>query len=456
MLVGLGSGNPRDRRRHDRDRRCRRRHAADGTDRGGHRAGASGGRIARLMRRAQGAAEAQTECRALDGTRIEVFANLGNVADAAAAVANGAEGCGLLRTEFLFIDRDTAPDEDEQLAAYQGIADGARDATADSAIDGRGRRQAAALPAAAARRRIRRSACAACAPRSRIRDLLRTQLRAALRVQPAGSVRLLIPMVTDVAEILAVRSVIDELTAELGTAGSHRTGRDDRDSRRRAHGVRPHPRGRFPVDRQQRPDAVHSGDGSRPSAACGPHRCLASGGAQTHRGGRRVPASPPASWSPSAAAWRRIAGGADFAGSRRARAVGGARGGTRHQAPDPALRISDCRELALRCLDLASAAEVRALVAQTIGPIGRVHDETALRRITATGPRIDAADRGAADRRSAVAPGTTGSARTGRRWRRPAMRFSRISACCLRSASVSAWRARITARPASPPWSAIW
>ena len=62
------------------------------------------------------------ECRALDGTRIEVFANLGNVLDAAAAVANGAEGCGLLRTEFLFIDRETAPDEAEQLAAYQGIA----------------------------------------------------------------------------------------------------------------------------------------------------------------------------------------------------------------------------------------------------------------------------------------------------------------------------------------------
>ena len=76
----------------------------------------------RLMRRAKTQAEAQTECRALDGTRVEVFANLGNAMDAAAAVANGAEGCGLLRTEFLFIDRETAPAESEQLAAYQGIA----------------------------------------------------------------------------------------------------------------------------------------------------------------------------------------------------------------------------------------------------------------------------------------------------------------------------------------------
>ncbi len=44
-----------------------------------------------------------------DGTRIEMFANLGSVADAEAAVAEGAEGCGLLRTEFLFLERATAP-----------------------------------------------------------------------------------------------------------------------------------------------------------------------------------------------------------------------------------------------------------------------------------------------------------------------------------------------------------
>ena len=63
-----------------------------------------------------------------DGTRIEVFANLGAVAETAAAVENGAEGCGLLRTEFLFMDRASAPDEDEQFAAYQSIA---------AALDGR-------------------------------------------------------------------------------------------------------------------------------------------------------------------------------------------------------------------------------------------------------------------------------------------------------------------------------
>jgi multiphosphoryl transfer protein len=77
---------------------------------------------ARLARSAALRAAAVEESRSLDGTRIEVFANLGSTADALAAVENGAEGCGLLRTEFLFIDRATAPTEDEQLTAYQSIA----------------------------------------------------------------------------------------------------------------------------------------------------------------------------------------------------------------------------------------------------------------------------------------------------------------------------------------------
>jgi multiphosphoryl transfer protein len=57
-----------------------------------------------------------------DGRHVEVAANIGSVADARAAVANGAEGVGLFRTEFLFLDRAKAPDEDEQFAAYRAVA----------------------------------------------------------------------------------------------------------------------------------------------------------------------------------------------------------------------------------------------------------------------------------------------------------------------------------------------
>ena len=53
-----------------------------------------------------------------DGHRVEVVANIGKAAEAAAAVEAGAEGVGLMRTEFLFLDRDTPPSEDEQFEAY--------------------------------------------------------------------------------------------------------------------------------------------------------------------------------------------------------------------------------------------------------------------------------------------------------------------------------------------------
>ncbi len=82
----------------------------------------------RQERRAAAKAAAHDPCVTKDGVRIEVFANTGSVNDALAAVANGAEGSGLLRTEFLFLDRETPPDEDEQARQYQAIA---------SALDGK-------------------------------------------------------------------------------------------------------------------------------------------------------------------------------------------------------------------------------------------------------------------------------------------------------------------------------
>src|SRR3954469_6453442 len=59
-----------------------------------------------------------------DGRRIEVVANIGSPDDVPTAVENGAEGVGLLRTEFLFLGRESMPSEDEQVAAYKGIAKG--------------------------------------------------------------------------------------------------------------------------------------------------------------------------------------------------------------------------------------------------------------------------------------------------------------------------------------------
>jgi multiphosphoryl transfer protein len=165
-------------------------------------------------RSAEQRAAAKADCYSLDGTRIEVFANLGNAAEAAVAVDNGAEGCGLLRTEFLFLERDTAPSEEEQRHAYQEIVD---------VLDGRpaiirlmdvgGDKPLRYLPLphednpALGLRGVRTVLLRP--------DLLRAQLRAALAVKPAGRVRLLLPMITDGSEISAVRTVVDELRREL-------------------------------------------------------------------------------------------------------------------------------------------------------------------------------------------------------------------------------------------------
>lgn len=170
----------------------------------------------RQTRRAAAQAAAGELCRMADGSRIEVFANLGSVADAESAVAAGAEGCGLLRTEFLFLGRATAPDEDEQAAQYQALAE---------ALDGRplivrlldvgGDKSAAYLPIAAEEN----PALGVRGIRVLLRrpHLLRTQLRAILRGAPKA--KIMAPMVASLAELRAVRAALDEARAGVGLEG---------------------------------------------------------------------------------------------------------------------------------------------------------------------------------------------------------------------------------------------
>jgi phosphoenolpyruvate-protein phosphotransferase len=168
----------------------------------------------RLAHRAAERQAAQRECLTRDGTRIEIFANLGSIAEAEAAVVAGAEGCGLLRTEFLFIDRERAPSERDQLEIYQGIADalGGKPLVL-RLMDVGGDKPLSYLPLppeenpALGLRGIRTAL--------RHPELLRTQVRAALRVTPHGVVRILLPMITDAAEVRAVRAVVNEIQTQL-------------------------------------------------------------------------------------------------------------------------------------------------------------------------------------------------------------------------------------------------
>ncbi len=175
-------------------------------------------RLAKRDARRQAArAAAADTCRTADGVRIELFANLGTVADAKAAAAQGAEGSGLVRSEFLFLDRDDAPSEDEQHAAYQGIADALPGKPIIvRLLDVGGDKPAAYIPIDAEEnpalglRGIRVGLA--------YRDLLETQIRAILRTQPAGQCRIMLPMVASVAEVRAVREVVERLRGEMSVA----------------------------------------------------------------------------------------------------------------------------------------------------------------------------------------------------------------------------------------------
>jgi len=171
----------------------------------------------RRARRQAALAQAEQPAITKDGTRIEVFVNLGSAVDARVAVTEGAEGCGLLRTEFLFLDRATPPDEDEQLAAYQAIADALGNRplivrTLDIGADKPApyltiaTEENPALGLRGIRLQLAR------------RDLLDVQLRALLRVKAQAPLRLMLPMVADRAELAAARAALAKHAGDLGVA----------------------------------------------------------------------------------------------------------------------------------------------------------------------------------------------------------------------------------------------
>ncbi|MBC9032288.1 phosphoenolpyruvate--protein phosphotransferase [Sphingomonas sp. JC676] len=194
------------------------------TDPGETALAAAGERLAHAReRRAQDLAAAHEPARMADGTRIEIFANLGSVADAAAAVNAGAEGCGLLRTEFLFLDRDTAPSEDEQRETYSRIAATLGDLPLIvRTLDIGGDKPVPYLPLPAEENPalgLRGIRLGLARP-----DLLRLQLRAILRGVPASQCRIMLPMVADLGDYRPVRAMLDEVKAELGVTDAIQLG----------------------------------------------------------------------------------------------------------------------------------------------------------------------------------------------------------------------------------------
>ncbi|HSD80774.1 MAG TPA: putative PEP-binding protein, partial [Solirubrobacteraceae bacterium] len=150
-----------------------------------------------------------------DGRHIEVMANLGRAADAADAAAAGADGVGLLRSEFLFLGRDELPDEDEQAQAYREIAAalGGRPLTIRT-LDVGADKPLPALPQPPeanpflGRRGLRLGLAEP--------EILRVQVRAILRVAAEHPVRIMFPMVSVLAELRAARALVERERAALG------------------------------------------------------------------------------------------------------------------------------------------------------------------------------------------------------------------------------------------------
>ncbi|NHK26456.1 phosphoenolpyruvate--protein phosphotransferase [Parvularcula flava] len=162
-------------------------------------------------------AEAANPAHLQDGTAMEVFANLGGDQGAEQAVSNGAEGCGLLRTEFLYIGRATPPSREGQTAIYQAIADSlAGRPLVIRTLDIGGDKPAAFVHfdkeenPALGMRGIRLM--------QHRPDLFETQLRAILSVKTQSQISIMLPMVTSADEVIAVRAMLGRLGEEMGVS----------------------------------------------------------------------------------------------------------------------------------------------------------------------------------------------------------------------------------------------
>ena len=145
-----------------------------------------------------------------DGHRIEVAANIRNAQEAREAVAAGAEGVGLLRSEFLFDNRDTAPSEDEQAAEYCAVAEalGRERPLVVRTLDVGGDKPLSYLPLPKednpflGLRGVRVSLDRP--------DMFRVQLRAILRAAPIGNLHIMFPMVAAIEEVRAAKKMLQE------------------------------------------------------------------------------------------------------------------------------------------------------------------------------------------------------------------------------------------------------
>lgn len=153
-----------------------------------------------------------------DGRKLHLYANIGNIGDAGAALQNDAEGVGLFRSEFLYLEKDHYPTEDEQFQAYRAVAQtmaGKKviirtlDIGADKQVDyfNMDKEDNPALGYRAIR---------ICLDRV---EIFKTQLRALLRASAYGNISIMYPMIISVKEVLQIKKIMEEVKQELREIG---------------------------------------------------------------------------------------------------------------------------------------------------------------------------------------------------------------------------------------------
>jgi multiphosphoryl transfer protein len=149
-----------------------------------------------------------------DGQTIEIFANLGHAAEAADALESGAEGVGLFRTEFLFLNRSGIPDEEEQFALLRALQEtmGQRPVVIRTLDIGGDKPVPALNLPTEANPFLGVRAIRLCLER---RELLRTHLRAILRAAHGGNFRIMFPMITDQHELREAKRELEGVHAAL-------------------------------------------------------------------------------------------------------------------------------------------------------------------------------------------------------------------------------------------------
>lgn len=169
-------------------------------------------------------AEARLPATTVDGIEVALLANIGTPAESERALRLGAAGVGLMRTEFLFLERDTAPDEAEQTAAYAAVAQAfAPGQVTIRLLDVGGDKPIPYLPVAPEANPFLGVRALRLAPSQP--GLFVTQLRAAMRAaaaepgQPVPKVKVMAPMIADAGDAALLRDLAAQAARELEEAG---------------------------------------------------------------------------------------------------------------------------------------------------------------------------------------------------------------------------------------------